>query len=415
MKKFHPLFGLTLLLAGVLFAQDSRAQDYTRLEGHTSSVSSVAFSPDGKTLASGSTWEIRLWDVETGQVKHTLTEHSDRVYSVAFSPDGKTLASGSWDNTVRLWDVETGQVKITLTGHSDNVWSVAFSPDGNTLASGGGDGTVLLWDTSAWTKTGSDTSIGTDRPDELIGKWKSVISDDEAETTSVLEFDANGRFMYSEKTTSHESLKQNLIREFGADPGRIQFVADSLAARKSRFRDALVADKQMSGTEMRGTWGVWGNAIHVVVDSFSLSFNGLQGNDIFEFLETIIPLVVPAKNVGFVEFLFLLTFTFLQETFNALVEAREIFEIGTYFFENDNLILVQDESQIRYTRVSEMITPDFDGDGTVGITDFLLFVDQFGLSQGDAGYDARFDLDGDGVIGISDFLIFVNAFGQKGG
>ncbi|MXZ09560.1 MAG: hypothetical protein F4Y79_08970 [Gemmatimonadetes bacterium] len=58
-------------------------------------------------------------------------------------------------------------------------------------------------------------------------------------------------------------------------------------------------------------------------------------------------------------------------------------------------------------------TPDFDGDGTVGISDFLLFVDQFGFSQGDVGYDARYDLDGDGVIGIGDFLIFVDAFGKN--
>ena len=58
-------------------------------------------------------------------------------------------------------------------------------------------------------------------------------------------------------------------------------------------------------------------------------------------------------------------------------------------------------------------TPDFDGDGIVGISDFLLFVDQFGFSQGDARYDARFDLDGDGVIGVVDFLIFVDNFGKK--
>ena len=60
----------------------------------------------------------------------------------------------------------------------------------------------------------------------------------------------------------------------------------------------------------------------------------------------------------------------------------------------------------------ESPTADFDGDGVVGISDFLLFATQFGLSQGDAGYDARFDLDGDGTIGISDFLIFGNAFGK---
>ena len=57
-------------------------------------------------------------------------------------------------------------------------------------------------------------------------------------------------------------------------------------------------------------------------------------------------------------------------------------------------------------------SPDFDGDGTVGLSDFLLFVDHFGLSRGDAGYDARYDLDGNGTIGVGDFLIFVNAFGK---
>ena len=63
---------------------------------------------------------VRLWDVTTGQVKTTLTGHTDDVFSVVYSPDGQTLASGSSDNTVRLWDVTTGQVKTTLTGHTDD-------------------------------------------------------------------------------------------------------------------------------------------------------------------------------------------------------------------------------------------------------------------------------------------------------
>ena len=67
---------------------------------------------------------------------------------------------------------------------------------------------------------------------------------------------------------------------------------------------------------------------------------------------------------------------------------------------------------VRYARVSETPTPDFDGDGTVGFSDFLLFASAFGLSQGDAGYDARFDLDGDGTVGFGDFLIFAGSFGQ---
>ena len=106
---------------------------------------SVAFSPDGKTLAAGSGDKtVRLWDVETGKLLRTLTGHGDVVRSVAFSPDGKTLASGSIDKTLRLWDVRTGNLAATLKGHS--LKSLAFSPDGQTLASGGHDKTVQLWD-----------------------------------------------------------------------------------------------------------------------------------------------------------------------------------------------------------------------------------------------------------------------------
>ena len=123
------------------------------LTGHTGWVSSVAFSPDGETLASGSRDEtIRLWDVPTGTEIQVLTGHTSWVLSVAFSPDGQTLASGSWDNTVRLWDVPTGTEIQVLTGHTAVVRSVAFSPDGQTLASGSGDNTVRLWDVSTGTE-----------------------------------------------------------------------------------------------------------------------------------------------------------------------------------------------------------------------------------------------------------------------
>ena len=116
------------------------------LMGHASGVNSVAFSPDGQTVASGSYDNtIRLWDVVTGMYTQTLTGHTSRVYSVAFSPDGRTLASGSYDNTIRLWDAMTGEHKGTLTGHT-RIRSIAFSPDGNTLASGNTDGTIRLWD-----------------------------------------------------------------------------------------------------------------------------------------------------------------------------------------------------------------------------------------------------------------------------
>ncbi len=116
------------------------------LEGHTDTVNSVAFSPDGKTLATGSSDKsVKLWNVETGQLLKSLEGHIDSVNSVAFSVDGKTLASGSGDNTIKLWNVETGQLFKSLEGHNDSVNSVVFSPDGKTLAKGSWYQTTKLW------------------------------------------------------------------------------------------------------------------------------------------------------------------------------------------------------------------------------------------------------------------------------
>ncbi|CAI7616955.1 unnamed protein product [Penicillium discolor] len=118
------------------------------LEGHSDWVSSMAFSPDGKQIASGSDDEtVKLWDTATGDLQKTLEGHSDWVSSVAFLPDGKQIVLGSDDKTIKLWDTAIGDLQKTLEGHLGWVRSVAFSPDGKQIASGSDDKTIKLWDT----------------------------------------------------------------------------------------------------------------------------------------------------------------------------------------------------------------------------------------------------------------------------
>ena len=283
-------------------------QPIATLEGHKEWVQSVAFSPDGTLLASGSLdytgkgdETVKVWDVKTKQVIAPFAPKWG-TYTVAFSPDGAILASSIDGRSIALWDVKTKQPVTTFRGHTTRVNRIAFSPDGTMLASGDADGSVLLWDMSQFV------------------------------TPVVIFADANLRLVI------RDALGKSAFAPITV-PDMARLTVLNASNRNIRELDGLEFATQLTNLNLAG--------------------NPLSSSAI----STHIP-ALRARGVAVV---------FDKQT-----------------------------------------TPDFDGDGAVAIADFLLFVAQFGLSDNDAGYDARFDLDGDGVIGIGDFLIFVNAFGTSG-
>ena len=116
------------------------------LKGHTNSINTLAFSPDGKRLASASGDKTaRVWDVNTGENTLTLRGHTESVRGAAWSPDGGRLATASNDNTARIWSAETGKEEAVLRGHDRELQCVDWSPDGKTVATGGKDRSIRLW------------------------------------------------------------------------------------------------------------------------------------------------------------------------------------------------------------------------------------------------------------------------------
>ena len=322
-------------------------------------VNSVAFSPDGTLLASGSK-DVKLWDVSTRTNTATL-EHSRSVLSVAFSPDGTLLASGSIDGTVKLWDIEKKENITTLEGHTSFVNSVAFSPDGTTLVSGSNDGTVLLWDMSA---------LG------LGGSSQARFS---------LSLDGDG------------AVGDQAVTSLDVAPGS-------------------VVSLQVFGKDIQNADGI---SVRFEYDATQVLYEGFDPGGV---LPNVQVLALPSTNPTAIE-ISLVSFGGKVVADSGLVGSIRF--RTTRAFSGTTLRLVRAElgregqrEEVTFDNTSvalqlAALTPDFNGDGRVDLTDFLLFASQFGLDRGDEQYDAKYDLDEDGTIGFGDFLIFGRSFGKE--
>ena len=343
------------------------------LEGDTR-VNSLAFSPDGKTLATGR----ELWDIAMrteidsnivafspdGKTLVTGTSVQDIATQtaiitlessiVAFSPDGTTLAAANNDHTfkihkVKLWDIATRRNIATFEGHTRSIRSLAFSPDGAILASGSFDGTVKLWDMP------SRGNIATIEVKNKIHGWVYSVA-----------FSPNGSLLAlgqgNEGSPGRVKLWDVVTRRNIATFEHIYSVTSvafspDRAILASGSRDGKVKLWDVATEHNVATLG--GHTGEVWSVAFSPDGTTLASGD-----------------------------------------------------DNGTVLLWDMAPYITPQTPTPVPTPDFDGDGIVGFSDFLQFVEQFGFSRSDEGYDTRFDLDGDGVIGFGDFLIFVNAFGK---
>jgi len=271
---FSPL-GRTLATGGedgtIRFWVPSSGKFIRALVGHDHSVNSVAFSPDGKTLASGAAdMKIHVWDVDSGLAQYTLRGHSAPVTSVAFSSDGQILASAGGGETVCLWDVASGQrLRVLDQSKVGDVRTVAWSPNGNTLATGGHDASIRLWDAST-------------------GQQLHGLTMDETKGNAALAFLPNGKtlatsrcgpvYLWDVTTGKLAGKLATSVHRFVCNPdGNTLLVVGERFDPKMRFWDIKTGTLVREQDKPKGLLEIWAMAYSRKGDMFAAaSPNGVQ-------------------------------------------------------------------------------------------------------------------------------------------
>ena len=351
------------------------ASNIATWKGHTDWVNSVSFSPDGTVLASGSNDGVKLWEASTLEHIATLSDHGSRS-SVSFSPDGRTLATGSWDG-VNLWEASTLEYIATLSDHRIS-FSMSFSPDGRTLADGYWDGTILLWNVAA-----RATTATIEGHTQVVGTV--AFSPDGA----ILASGSHDNTVRLWDVTTRRNIAIFEVEDFGV--WSVVFSPDG----------ETLAVGTISAVEL---WDVATSERIGVIEEY-----GGVNSVVYSPGGSILASAAFDKTVKLWD----------AATRRNLAIFPHTAVVNSVSFSSDRRTLASGahDGTMALWDIAPYITPqfaaaDFDRDGTVGFRDFLQFAAQFGTSQGDAGYDARFDLDGDGAVGFSDLLIFAERFGK---
>ncbi len=372
------------------------AQHEKRLPGHASAVRSVAFNPDGSTLASVAGKTIHLWDGVTGQYKRSLP---DRSYGGSGSGIGIGIGGiGFGDTSGGLTGIRIGGITIGfgLGGGSDPykydpfIFSVAFSRDGSMLAAG---------------KGGDHVHGSIDFRDATTGKLLKRITGLEADVWSVA-FSPDGT-LASGSTDGiirlWDATSEQPLKAFEGHTSAVWSVAFSSDGKTLASADADGIIRLWNVATGQPMQTLEGHTDDIRSIAFSPDGSILASGS----LDRAIRLwnVATGQPEQTLE-------GHISEVWSvAFNRDGSVLASGSL----DGTVLLWDMSPYITPQTSATApTPDFDGDGTVGFPDFLLFAAQFGLNHGDAGYDVRYDLDGDGTIEFSDFLIFANAFDKEG-